>query len=90
MGQTFFYLFSSSRPLGKQTKNSKQKKGVACDGSNDQLGGVSATIVKTGAEDWKELLCEVTSSEGVEFRPGIHIVEGDFTLLVVDKHTPTF
>ena len=58
-----------------------------CDGSNDQLGGVSAAIVKTGAEDWKELLCEVTSSEGEDVRPGIHIVEGDFTLLVVDKHS---
>ena len=57
-----------------------------CDRSDDQRSIVSTSIVQTGTEKWIEFLSEGAASERVDMRPGLHIIKGDQTLLIVHKH----
>ena len=57
-----------------------------CDRSDDQRGRVFTSIIQTGTEVWIEFLSEGAASERVDMRPGLHIIKGDQTLLIVHKH----
>ena len=40
----------------------------------------------TWAEEWIERLTEGAASSRVEMNPGFHIIEGDQTLIIINKH----
>ena len=56
------------------------------DRSDDQRGGVFTSIIRSGTEEWIEFLGEGAASERVDMRPGLHIIKGDHTLLIVHKY----
>ena len=42
--------------------------------------------METWTEEWIERLSEGAASSRVDMNPGFHIVEGDQTLIIINKH----
>ena len=66
-----------------------QSKVLVCliDRWDDEGGRVVTSIITgTWVEDWIERLTEGAASSRVEMNPGFHIIEGDQTLIIINKH----
>lgn len=56
------------------------------DRGDDQRGGVFTALIKTGTEEWQEILIEGAAGIGVDKSCSIDIIKGDQTLIIIHKH----
>ena len=53
---------------------------------DDQGGRVFTSIMTIWTEEWIERPTEGAASSRVDMNPGFHIIEGDPTLIIINKH----